>query len=97
MCGETRSCRRFKPSARGQRAKTYLNERGLRILATLDEVAAGLGATPGKVAIAWLMAQPGITAPIASGRTVEQVRDLVDAARLSLDANAMERLALASA
>lgn len=84
-------------SARGRRAKDYLNERGLRILAALDEVAAGLGATPGKVAIAWLMAQPGITAPIASGRTVEQVRDLVDAARLRLDAAAMERLALASA
>jgi aryl-alcohol dehydrogenase-like predicted oxidoreductase len=83
-------------SARGQRAKTYLNERGLRIIAALDEVAAGLGATPGEVAIAWLMAQPGITAPIASGRTVEQVRDLVAATRLALDAAALERLARAS-
>lgn len=84
-------------SARGQRAKSYLNERGLRIVAALEEVAAGLGSTPGNVAIAWLMAQPGITAPIASGRTVEQVGDLVNAARVTLDAAAMERLASASA
>jgi len=84
-------------SARGQRAKTYLNERGLRIIAALEEVAAGIGATPGEVAIAWLMAQPGITAPIASGRTVEQVRDLVAATRITLDATTKEKLARASA
>lgn len=84
-------------SARGQRAKNYLNERGLRIVAALDELAAGLGSTPGKVAIAWLMAQPGVTAPIASGRTLEQVHDLIDAAHLSLDASAMEKLAQVSA
>ena len=84
-------------SARGQRAKAYLNERGLRIVAALEDVAAGLGATPGMVAIAWLMAQPGITAPIASGRTVEQVRDLVAATRLTLDATTKEKLARASA
>ena len=83
-------------SVRGQRAKTYLNERGLRIIAALEEVAAGLGATPGNVAIAWLMAQPGITAPIASGRTVEQVRDLVAATRLTLDTSTKEKLARAS-
>jgi aryl-alcohol dehydrogenase-like predicted oxidoreductase len=84
-------------SVRGSRVKTYLNARGLRIIAALEEVASGLGATPGKVAIAWLMAQPGIAAPIASGRTVEQVRDLVDATRLTLDAAALAKLAAASA
>jgi aryl-alcohol dehydrogenase-like predicted oxidoreductase len=84
-------------SMRGARAKTYLNDRGLRILAALDEVAAGLASTPGKVAIAWLMAQPGITAPIASGRTVEQVRELIDATHLVLDSAALGRLAAASA
>ncbi len=97
LTGKYRTEADLAQSSRGQRAKSYLNPRGLRILAALDEVAAGLGATPGKVAIAWLMAQPGIAAPIASGRTVEQVRDLLDAARLSLDAAAMETLALASA
>jgi len=97
LTGKYRTEADLAQSARGRRAKSYLNPRGLRILAALDEVAAGLGTTPGKVAIAWLMAQPGITAPIASGRTVEQVRDLVDAARLCLDDAAMDKLALASA
>ena len=63
----------------------------------LATIAARVGATPGQVAIAWLMAQPGITAPIASGRTVEQVRELVESAHLELDAAAMEALARASA
>ncbi|MGE0355716.1 MAG: aldo/keto reductase [Burkholderiales bacterium] len=84
-------------SARGERAKRYLDARGLRILGALDEVAAGLGATPGQVAVAWLMAQPGITAPIASGRTVAQVEELLGAARLALDGAALARLAQASA
>ena len=97
LTGKYRQEADLAASPRGQRAKNYLNERGLRILAALDEVAAGLGATPGRVAIAWLMAQPGITAPIASGRSVEQVTELVAAARLALDAAAMERLARASA
>ena len=96
LTGKYRTEADLAQSARGQRAKNYLNERGLRIVAALEAVAAGLGSTPGKVAVAWLMAQPGIAAPIASGRTVEQVRDLVDATRLVLDAAAMEKLARAS-
>jgi aryl-alcohol dehydrogenase-like predicted oxidoreductase len=97
LTGKYRTEADLAQSVRGRRAKDYLNDRGLRIVAALDEVAAGLGASPGKVAIAWLMAQPGVTAPIASGRTVEQVRDLVDATRLSLDAAALATLARASA
>ena len=96
LTGKYRNEADLAQSVRGNRAKDYLNDRGLRILAALDEVAAGLASTPGKVAIAWLMAQPGITAPIASGRTAEQVRDLIDATRLVLDAAAMEKLARAS-
>jgi aryl-alcohol dehydrogenase-like predicted oxidoreductase len=97
LTGKYKSQADLAQSTRGERAGRYLDDRGLRIVAALEEVASGLGSTPGKVAIAWLMAQPGITAPIASGRTVEQVRDLVDAARLDLDAAAMARLARASA
>jgi len=97
LTGKYRSEADLGQSPRGARAKTYLDERGLRILAALDEVAAERSATPGQVAIAWLMAQPGITAPIASGRTVEQVEELVAAARLALDAAALARLAQASA
>ena len=65
--------------------KKYLNERGLRILAALDEVAARTGATPAQVALAWLMARPSITAPIASATSVAQLDDLVAATRLKLD------------
>jgi aryl-alcohol dehydrogenase-like predicted oxidoreductase len=77
--------------------KKYLNERGLRILATLDEVAKQLNSTPARVAIAWLIARPGMTAPIASATSVEQLTDLVEATRLKLDAPAIERLNQASA
>ena len=97
LTGKYRTEADLAQSVRGNRVKKYLDERGHRILAALDEVAAQLASTPGKVAIAWLMARPGITAPIASGRTVAQVQDLIDATRLVLDASAMIRLDQASA
>ncbi len=75
----------------------FLNPRGFHILAALDEVAADHHSTPGKVALAWLMTRPGITAPIASATSVEQVRDLVDATRLELDRPSIEKLDSASA
>jgi aryl-alcohol dehydrogenase-like predicted oxidoreductase len=83
--------------ARGAKVKTYLNERGFRILAALDRVAARYKATPAKVAIAWLLARPSVTAPIASATGVEQLRDLLDATRLELDPAAVKTLADASA
>jgi len=76
--------------------KKYLNERGFGILAALDKVAAKLHSTQGKVAIAWLMARPSVTAPIASATSVEQLKDLVDAANLELDADSIETLNQAS-
>ncbi len=97
LTGKYRTEADLAQSARGARAKNYLNERGLRIVAALEAVAAGLGATPGQVAVAWAMAQPGITAPIASGRTVEQVEELMRAAFLELDGAAMSALSAASA
>lgn len=75
----------------------YLNERGLRILAALDEVAAARGATAAQVALAWQMTRPAITAPIASATTLAQLRELIGAAELELDAAAIERLDRASA
>jgi aryl-alcohol dehydrogenase-like predicted oxidoreductase len=77
--------------------KKYLNDRGFRILAALDEVAKAHRSTPGKVALAWLIARPGITAPIASATSVEQLRDLVDATTLELDQASIETLTQASA
>jgi aryl-alcohol dehydrogenase-like predicted oxidoreductase len=85
-------------SARGKNTVAkYLNPRGLRILAELDAVAGRYGATPAQVAIAWQMAQPGITAPIASATSLAQLQELVAAARLVLDEEAIESLRLASA
>ncbi len=64
----------------------YLNERGLRILAALDQVAADHKAELGQVALAWVGAQPGVAAPIASATSVEQLHALVRGATLTLNA-----------
>lgn len=85
-------------SARGKNTTAkYLNERGLRILGALDTVAARIGATPGQVAVAWQIVQPGITAPIASATSLAQLQDLVKASQLTLDAEALATLGAASA
>ena len=97
LTGKYRSENDLALGPRGQMVKKYLDERGFRILAALDEVAAKLHATPGKVAIAWLMARPSITAPIASATSVQQLKDLVDAANLKLDADSIQTLNDASA
>jgi len=98
LTGKYRSEADAGKSARGPKTVgLYLNERGLRILAELDEVAERYEATPGQVAIAWQLAQPGITAPIASATSLEQLAALVKATRLQLDADALEALSQASA
>ncbi len=87
-----------KSAARGGSVKKYLDPRGLRILAALDEVAgAHPGATPAQVALAWLMARPGITAPIASATSVDQLQELIGAAQLALAADEIAALDRASA
>ncbi|HYG07599.1 MAG TPA: aldo/keto reductase [Stenotrophomonas sp.] len=87
-----------KSSARGQAVvRQYLNGRGLRILAALDDVAAAHSATPAQVALAWLIAQPGITAPIVSATTVTQLGDVLAAARLRLSDAELAQLSAASA
>jgi aryl-alcohol dehydrogenase-like predicted oxidoreductase len=73
-------------------ARTAMNDRGLRLLAALDEVAAAHGATPAQVALAWLLSQPTVGAPIASATRPEQVRDLVGVAALTLDPDEVARL-----
>jgi aryl-alcohol dehydrogenase-like predicted oxidoreductase len=96
LTGKYRSENDLAKGPRGQMVKKYLNERGFGILAALDKVAAKLHFTQGKVAIAWLMARPSVTAPIASATSVEQLKDLVDAANLELDADSIETLNQAS-
>ncbi|MBP2296519.1 aldo/keto reductase [Azospirillum rugosum] len=98
LTGKYRSAEDAGKSARGGGVVSkYLNDRGRAILAALDEVAAQHRATPAQVALAWLIARPGLTAPIASASKVEQMGDLVAAARLRLDAASIERLNAASA
>ena len=64
--------------------RRYLNPRGWKILGALDEVARARSATPAQVALAWLIARPSVTAPIASATSVEQLQEILGAARLKL-------------
>jgi aryl-alcohol dehydrogenase-like predicted oxidoreductase len=77
--------------------KKYMNERGRRILSALDEVAASHDASPAQIALAWVMARPSVTAPIASATSVEQLEEIAAATELELDDGAIERLNEASA
>jgi aryl-alcohol dehydrogenase-like predicted oxidoreductase len=86
-----------KSAARGRGAGAHLDERGRRVLAVLDEVAARHGATPVRVALAWLMARPGFTAPIASATSRRQLDELIGAVHLELSAGDIGALDEASA
>jgi aryl-alcohol dehydrogenase-like predicted oxidoreductase len=97
LTGKYRSEADFAKSARGQGMNKYLNPRGLAIVAALDDVARRYAATPAQVALAWLIARPGVTAPIASATSLEQLDELMGATRLDLDADAMQALDRASA
>ncbi|QII84535.1 aldo/keto reductase [Bordetella hinzii] len=98
LSGKYRQAADAAKSVRGANiVEKYLDERGQRILAALDEVAEASGATPAEVALAWQIAQPGITAPIASATTQEQLSELIGAARLQLSREELDRLSQASA
>jgi aryl-alcohol dehydrogenase-like predicted oxidoreductase len=97
LSGKYRSEADLAKSQRGPMVKKYLNARGLRILDTLDQAAKQHKATPTQVALAWLMARPSITAPIASATNLKQLDDLVQSATLKLDRSSIELLDQASA
>jgi aryl-alcohol dehydrogenase-like predicted oxidoreductase len=97
LTGKYRSEKDLRQRARGSRVANYLNERGFAVLKALDEVAAQARATPAQVALTWLMARPGITAPIASATTIDQLKDLIAATLLKLDPASIERLDRAGA
>jgi aryl-alcohol dehydrogenase-like predicted oxidoreductase len=84
-------------SPRGGGVKAYLNPRGFRILAALDEVAARHGVKPAAVALAWIVARRGVTAPIASATSLAQVESLIRAATLTLSDEDVAALDLVSA
>jgi len=92
LTGKYRSEADLAKSARGQGVRKYLDPRGLGILAALDEVALRRGATPAQVALAWLIARPGVTAPIASATSVAQLEEILAAAHLQLTAEEIAAL-----
>jgi aryl-alcohol dehydrogenase-like predicted oxidoreductase len=97
LSGKYRSEADLSKSQRGGGIKKYLNDRGFEILSALDEVAAQYKTSPAAIAIAWVIARPGITAPIASATSVKQLQEIIQAVSLKLDGNAIELLNNASA
>jgi aryl-alcohol dehydrogenase-like predicted oxidoreductase len=87
LSGNYRSPSDLSMSARGARVAKYLDERGMRILAALDAVAGRNSAQPAEVALAWVMQREGVTAPIASATSREQLASLVHAVELQLSAD----------
>jgi aryl-alcohol dehydrogenase-like predicted oxidoreductase len=96
LSGKYRNEADLGQSPRGGAVKAYLNARGFRILAALDAIAAERGAKPAEVALAWLIARPGVTAPIASATSLAQLDSLIKAAALTLDADDLKALDQAS-
>jgi aryl-alcohol dehydrogenase-like predicted oxidoreductase len=97
LTGKYRSPADYGKSVRGDRMAKYFEKGGERVLTALDAVAAETGATPAQVALAWIAAQPGITAPIASATKVEQLEELLGVLTLELSGEQVERLSAASA
>ena len=97
LTGKYRSEADFGKSARGPGMKKYLNPRGMKILDALDAVARRYNATPAQIALAWLMARPGVTAPIASATNLDQLQEILRATAIKLDGEAMAALEQASA
>jgi aryl-alcohol dehydrogenase-like predicted oxidoreductase len=97
LTGKYRSEKDLSKSARSEFVRKYLTDRGVRIIGALDQAAKRHNSTPAKVSLAWLMARPSITAPIASVTSLGQLTDLVESVKLKLDHSSIELLNRASA
>jgi aryl-alcohol dehydrogenase-like predicted oxidoreductase len=97
LSGKYRGKQDIEKAARGAMVQKYLNDWGFHVIAALNEVASATGSTPARIALAWLIAQPGITAPIASATNDNHLNDLAEAAKLKLDRRSIEKLNEASA
>ncbi len=97
LTGKYRSVADLPGSARAGTVAHYLDPRGLDILDELDKIADRLEATPAQIAIAWVMAQPGVTAPIVSATSLAQLQDVMKGAAITLDRKALDRLDRVSA
>jgi aryl-alcohol dehydrogenase-like predicted oxidoreductase len=96
LTGKYRSKADAAGRARGPRVEKYLTDYGLGVLTALDDVAQRYEAKPGQIALAWLIARPGVTAPIASATSLDQLADLAEAAEIDLDADSIQKLDEAS-
>jgi len=96
LTGKYRSKQDMSKSPRGNSMDKYMNERGFRILNELDNTAKQYNATPASIALAWLMARPSVTAPIASATSLAQLDEMIAATELTLDQASIERLNTAS-
>lgn len=96
LSGKYRSEADLNKSKRGQGIKKYLNDRGIRILNALDDVAKNYSTTPATVALAWVIARPSVTAPIASATSVSQLQELAKAVSLNLSSEVIDQLTEAS-
>jgi aryl-alcohol dehydrogenase-like predicted oxidoreductase len=97
LTGKYRSESDAAGKARARNVTKYLNERGFKILAALDQVAKKYNATPAGISLAWPLARPSITAPIVSATNLDQLKDLISSVELTLDAASIEFLNQASA
>ncbi|MBA2250454.1 MAG: aldo/keto reductase [Chitinophagaceae bacterium] len=97
LSGKYRSENDFTKSTRGSGMAKYLNDRGFKILAALDEISKRYNTSQSSVSIAWLLSQPTIAAPIASATNIEQLHALTSAANLHLDKDTVDALTKASA
>lgn len=97
LTGKYRATTDANGRARESRVTKYLNDAGFRVLAALDDVAKRCDATPAQIALAWMMARPAITAPIASATNLDQLRDILRAPEIRLDRDAIDQIDRASA
>jgi aryl-alcohol dehydrogenase-like predicted oxidoreductase len=96
LTGKYKSLTDTEGKARGRGVEKYINEHGLGVIKALEEVAARYEAKPGQIALAWLIARPSVTAPIASATTLAQLAELVEAAEIELDAESIQKIDAAS-
>jgi len=96
LTGKYRSRADMEGRLRGGRVEKYLNDYGFGVIAALDDVAKRYNAKPGQIAMAWLMARPSVTAPIASATNLEQLAELTASVDIKLDAAAIQQIDAAS-
>jgi aryl-alcohol dehydrogenase-like predicted oxidoreductase len=96
LTGKYRSRADTEGRARGRGVEKYMTDHGFGVIKALEEVAARYEANPGQVALAWLIARPSVTAPIASATNLGQLAELVEAAEIDLDAESIQKIDAAS-